>query len=222
MTFPPQRTVRGFALAELLICTVIFGLLTGLCFYAAASGFRLFTHGTGRQALQRDTRAVFAWLQRDLGLSNLVRCQTSEHQVGGYRKDTLAVVGMSSWQEPIVTDPLELPAWDRLIVYQVTPLGVLDRVSFEAGALGLAVPLQATGVVSGLARVEAASVAPRDRRRLSDSVRTFAVTLDRSRNTAVLDLVLQGATIDGGTGRARNEVLQIQTTITPRNTWPRL
>ena len=182
----------------------------------------MFTHGTGRQALQRDTRAIVAWLQRDLGLSNLVRCKTSEHVSGGYRKDSLALVGMSSWQEPIVTDALELPAWDRVIVYLVSDKGALDRISFEAGALGLAVPLDLAGVVSGLSRAEARSSPPRDRRQLSDSVRTFSITLDQSRNTAVLDLVLQTATIDGGGGQVRQEVLQIQTSITPRNTWPRL
>ena len=216
------RRHLGFALSELLVCTVIFSILTGLCFYAAASGFRMFTHGTSRQALQRDTRAIIAWLQRDLGLSNLFRCKTSEHVAGGYRKDSLALVGMSSWQEPIATDALELPAWDRLIVYLVTPKGALERISFEASALGLPVPLDYASVASGLSQAEAKSSPPRDRRQLSDSVRTFSVTLDQSRNTAVLDLVLETATVDGGSGKARKEVLQIQTTLTPRNTWPRL
>ncbi len=212
----------GFALAELLLCTAIFAILTGLCFYVAITGFQLFNQSTARQTLQRDTRAIFSWLQRDVGLSNLVRCVVSTHQTGDVSKDTLALAGLSNWQQPIATDPLGLPAWNTVVVYQATPQGELHRYSFDAASAGLTVPLEKTDIANGLRQAEGGGLQYRDRRHLTNNVRSFSVSLNEARNTAVFNLILETTTRGVGAGKPRQEVLQLRTTISPRNTWPRL
>lgn len=214
----------GFQLTELLLSALLFGLVVGLCFYSAAAGFRIFTQTTGRQSLQRDARAIFAWLQRDVGVSNLVRCRSAARPVGGDRRDVLAVVGLDSWQ-PIPADSMGLPAWNRVIVYEATAnsRGVMLRYLFEP-ASGTPVPLQANAVqdmLNGYLTV-AGALDPLDQRRLSSSVRSFAVELSEARNTAVFNLVLSEETVQAGGGQSRTEVLEVRTTVFPRNTWPRL
>lgn len=212
----------GFALAELLVCITIFALLTGLCLYVAVTGFQIFNQSTARQALQRDTRAIFSWLQRDVGLSNLVRCVVSPHRTGDDSKDALALAGLSNWQQPLATDPLGLPAWNTVVIYQATSQGELHRYSFDATSAGLTVPLEKADVASGLRQAEGGGLQYHDRRHLTNHVRSFSVTLNEARNTAVFDLVLETSTRGVGAGQPRKEVLQLQTTISPRNTWPRL
>lgn len=218
-----SEATRGFQLAELLVSVLIFGIVASICAYAAASGFRTFANTTSRQTLQRDARAIFAWLQRDVGLSNLVRCQRIARPIDSDRRDVLAVAAMDSWQQPIAVDPLGLPRWDRLVVYMATPnaQGQLLRQQYDP----VAIPLSAgdvtdmldtivNGAVGGLVQTE--------QRRLTGSLCSFSVELSEARNTAVFDLILSDATVNGGGGGERTEVLQVQTTIFPHNTWPRL
>ncbi len=203
---------------------VIFALVVGICFAAAVAGFRIFAQTNSRQSLQRDARAIFAWLQRDVGLSNLVRCRTRSRVAGGEHRDLLAVAALDSWQQPLSVDPLGLPAWDRLVVYEATQnsQGYMIRHLFRP-MTGVAVPLQPESVTAMLDAFEVpGALDPVDQRRLSSSVRSFRVELSEARNTAVFGLVLSEATVEGGSGGSRNEVLEVQTTIFPRNTWPRL
>lgn len=213
---------RGFQLAELLISAFIFSIIAGICAYAATTGFRIFANTNGRQSLQRDARAIFAWLQRDVGLSNLLRCDRIARPIGSDRRDVLAVAAMDSWQQPILTDPLGLPRWNRLVVYTATPnaRGQLLRQLYDPTT----VPLDASDVQSMLDTIvngPVGGLTPTDQRRLTGSLRSFSVELSDARNTAVFDLILTEATAGAVSGR-RNEVLQVQTTIFPHNTWPRL
>jgi hypothetical protein len=223
------RQQHGFQLAELLMSILIFSLVLGVCMYAASAGFRMFAEGSSRQVLQRDARAIFTWLRRDVGLSNLIRCQRVKRLkdgIGPDRRDVLGVAAMDSWQQPLAVDELGLPAWNRLVVYMATPNqnGLLLRQSYQPSG-AYSAPLDANEVsamVGGIANGPVGAFNVKDQRRLSGSVRSFAVELSESRNTAVFDLILTEATVEGGSGRARDEVLQIQTTIFPHNTWPRL
>lgn len=218
---PSRLSQKGFQLAELLVCVTIFSLVGGLCFYAAASGFRLFAQTTSRQALQRDARAIIAWLQRDLGLSNLMRCHTVARDEGAHRRDGLAVVALDSWQEPLPLDALSLPAWNRIVVYAATrgPKGLLMRQQYLPNAPP---PLTAQDVRDTLGPALGGTLNPLEQRRLSGAVQSFSVELVERSNAARIDLTLREETVEGGSGQAREEVLQVQTTITPRNTWPRL
>lgn len=214
------RLSSGFQMVELLISVTIFVLVVGLCFYAASAGFRIFAHTTSRQSLQRDSRAIFTWLQRDVGLSNLIRCHSVQRDNLGDRRDALAVAAMDSWQQPIATDSLGLPRWDQLVVYVATrePQGRLLRQEFTPTII----PLQPSNVVSMLGSAIGGTLNSEDQRRLSGSVKSFSVELSEARNRAVFDLILTEITVDAGGGRPRVESLQVQTTIFPRNTWPRL
>jgi hypothetical protein len=223
----PGRLRRpGFQLAELLVSVFIFAIVVGICFYAAAAGFRIFAHTTGRQTLQRDARAIFAWLQRDVGLSNLVRCDREARPTGSDRRDVLAVAALDSWQQPIAVDSLGLPAWNRVVVYQaMSSRNILLRQLFSPATSPIPTPLEFATVDDIVDKIVDGTVGvynPIDQRRLTSSLRSFSVELSEPRNTAVFNLILSEATVEGGSGRARNEVLQVQTTIFPRNTWPRL
>jgi hypothetical protein len=185
-----------------MLAVFIFALVVGVCFYAAAAGFRIFSNTTGRQTLQRDARAIFAWLQSDLGVSNLVRCQRVSRPVGPDRRDVLAVAAVDSWQ-PVPVDSMGLPAWNRVIIYEATPndRGLMLRYLFGP-TTATPVPLQASSILSMLEQylTVAGALNPLDQRRLSGSVRSFAVELSEARNTAVLNLVLSEQTVHAGGG----------------------
>lgn len=209
-------------MAELILSIGIFALVGTVCFYAASSGFRIFANASGRQVLQRDARAIFTWLQRDVGLSNLVRCSQVSRETGGHRRDGLGVVAMDSWQQPMLVDTLGLPAWNRVVAYVATqdPRGLLLRQLYRPSAAAL--PLQQDAVQGALGQAVAGTASALDQRRLSGGVESFKVELSEARNAVVFDLVLKEATVQAGGGQARQETLQVQTTIYPRNTWPRL
>ena len=217
-----RRRSGGFSLTELVLCSAIFSLLTALCLLLAVRGFAMFEQSNARQSLQKDARAIFSWLQRDVGLSNLVRCVVSAQTVEGAAHDTLAVVGMASWQQPVTSDALGLPAWNSVVVYQSTPDGLLFRSYCEASAAGLSVPLVRSEVATALQQAVHGSLPYRDRRQLSSSIAHFAVVLDEGRNSAHVDLMLRTTTRGVGADTQRGEVLQLNSMITPRNTWPRL
>ena len=217
---------KGFQLAELLLSVFIFSFVGGLCFLAAASGFRVFNHTSGRQALQRDARAIFTWLQRDVGLSNLLRCERVERITGSDRRDSLAVAAMNSWQQPLRVDSLGLPEWNRVVVYHTTSSATPGRLVRQVYIPSSSdIPLQFQTVSQLLTQVvteTAGAVAPADQRRLSGSIRSFSISKLESSNKLDFSLTLQESTVDAGGGQPRLETLQVETTIYPRNTWPRL
>ncbi len=218
-----RRTATGgFQVAELILSIGIFALVGTVCFYAASSGFRIFANASGRQVLQRDARAIFTWLQRDVGLSNLVRCSSVAREEAGHRRDGLAVAAMDSWQQPLLVDSLGLPAWNRMVAYVATrdARGLLLRQLYLPD--GATLPLQHEAIAAMLEPALAGTLTPLDQRRLSGGVESFSVELSEPRNTVVFDLVLKEATVQAGGGQSRQETLQVQTTIYPRNTWPRL
>ncbi len=214
-----RRAVRGFQAAELLIASVIFLLISLVCFFAAAAGFRIFTQTTSRQILQRDARAIFAWLQRDAGMTNLLLCAREQRtSIDGHRIDSLGIAAMDSWQEPIALDFNGLPAWNRVISYVVNSPGsgpgtLLRQVRSPGGAT---IPLTETDVSTILSSSSPAT----DQRRLSGAIRSFAVEVSVHRELLIFEMVLEELTVSGGSGRQRSEVLELQTVIRPQNTWP--
>ncbi len=211
----------GFQMAELLVASMVFLLLSGLCFYAASAGFRLFAQTTSRQVLQRDARALFAWLQRDAELTNLVLCSVDRQtSVEGYPRTRLGMPTLNSWSEPITVDDNGVPRWDRVVCYTVTEQlgrpGILFRQ--VKGPQGEPLPLTADGVRAVLGSFDQ----PQDQRRLSGSIRSFEVDISLARDLLVFDVVLEDETVSGGTGQTRSEILEFQTVLRPQNTWPRL
>ena len=130
-----DRGDRGTTIAELLVVSLIFSMILGVCMYATVSGFRMFQQAGSRHQLQRETAAIFAWLQRDLEVTNLVRCVTESRTSGIDNRDKLGIVGLGSWQEPIAKDALGHPDWDKVIIYSATrdpEAGQLVRQSVDA------------------------------------------------------------------------------------------
>lgn len=203
----------------------IFSLIMGLCFFAASFAFRLFAQTTSRQSLQRQARAIFSWLGQDLSLTNMVRCAHDAQNFGSDRRDSVAIVGMASWQAPIDVDSLKLPKWNSAIVYRATldsPGRFLRQTLTPPHDQ---IPLQFPTVSTYLAASAGGTTPPGvavEQRQLADSVQSFSIELNQSLDCAVITLSLTDKTVQATTGNRRTEALEVQTTVYPRNTWPRL
>lgn len=207
----------GTTIAELLVVSLIFSLVLGICMFATVSGFRMFKQAGARQQLQREASAIFAWLQRDLEVTNLVRCVTESRTSGIDNRDKLGIVGMGSWQEPIDTDALGHPDWDKVIIYSATrdsESGLLVRQAIDTpgGA-------NADTVRSFMADGAAADA---DLRRLAGGVKIFRAVKAVEEESFLIDLVLVQDTAQTGTGGTRREVFEVQTSVRPRNTFPKV
>ena len=209
---------RGTTLAELLVVSLIFSMVLAICMFAAVTGFRMFEQTNARQQLQRDASAVFAWLQRDLEVSNLLLCHTEERTSGADNRDKLGLVGLSSWQEPIAKTALGYPDWNRVIVYSATrdpEAGLLLRQSIEP-----------PGGIIGISTVQDfmtdAVLSNSDMRRLASGVKSFRAARAVSEESIRIDLMLTKVTVQTGTGGERREVFEVQTSVRPRNTFPKI
>jgi hypothetical protein len=211
-----DRRQRGTTIAELLVVSLIFSLILGVCMYATVSGFRMFEQAGSRHQLQREAAAIFAWLQRDLEVTNLVRCVTESRTSGIDNRDKLGIVGLGSWQEPIAKDALGHPDWDKVIIYSATrdpEAGQLVRQSIDAPG-GVTADTVRTFMVDGAALGA-------DLRRLAGGVKIFRTVKAVEEESLLIDLVLVQNTVQTGTAGTRKEVFEVQTSVRPRNTFPK-
>lgn len=214
-----RRSPRGLGLAETLVVCFIFTLISGLCVLASITGFRMFSQTNARQALQRDAGAVFAWLERDIESSNLTFNVVESRMVDTNHRDRLAVGGLGSWTEPIKTDGMGHPAWDRVVVYEATREtedGQLLRKVTDVAASRL--PLTTATVVDIMTNVGSTF----DVRRLAGGVRNFEVIKSVGLESVQVKMILTQRTTEVGSHNARTEVLEVQSSVRPRNTFPRL
>jgi len=211
-----DRRQRGTTIAELLVVSLIFSLILGICMFATVSGFRMFEQAGSRHQLQREAAAIFAWLQRDLEVTNLVRCVTETRTSGIDNRDKLGIVGLGSWQEPIAKDALGHPAWDKVIIYSATrdpEAGQLVRQSVDA-------PGGATADTVRTFMIDGAALGA-DLRRLAGGVKIFRTVKAVEEESLLIDLVLVQNTVQTGTAGTRKEVFEVQTSVRPRNTFPK-
>lgn len=226
MTWPTKPSkLKGFQLGELLVSIFVFSLVSAICFYTASSAFRIFANANSRQSLQRDAQAIASWLQHDLSTTNLMRSKLLARDSSGDRRDALAAVAMSSWRQPIATDSLNLPAWDRAVVFIATldQPGKLLRQSLLPN--GNPIPIQApqvTGILNDTVNGAFPYNQIENQRKLSGAIKSFAAEIVPAFNSIAIDLVLTEPTVHGGSGQARRETLEIHTSVVPHNTWPRL
>lgn len=213
------RNHRGLGLVEMLVVCFIFVSILGICVAATLTGFRMFGQSNARQQLQRDAGAVFAWLQRDLESSNLLRCVSEERVIDSSHRDRLGLVSLETWQEPIRKDALGRPEWDQVIVYSATRdpgSGQIVRQSIKAPST--LIPVTSSGV-SDL--MNAPGGGGGDLRRLAGGVKSFKVERALPEESMKFTLILSKDTQEIGSGN-RIEVLEVQTSIRPRNTFPQL
>lgn len=213
------RNHRGLGLVEMLVVCFIFVSILGICVGATLTGFRMFNQTNARQQLQRDAGAVFAWLQRDVESSNLLRCVAEERLTDSGNRDRLGLVTLGSWQEPIRKDALGRPEWDQVIVYSATRdpgSGRILRQSIQAPSA--LIPVTSEGV-SDL--MKASGPGGGDLRRLAGGVKSFVAERSIPDESVKFTLILSKDTQEIGSGN-RTEVLEVQTSIRPRNTFPQL
>jgi hypothetical protein len=210
---------RGTTIAELLVVSLIFSIILGICMFATITAFRMFQQTNARQQLQRDAAAIFAWMQRDLEVSNLNLTVGESRTSGTDDRFRIGMVGMADWEEPILRDSIGHPAWNRVIVYSATrdpDTGLLVRQSVNVPG-GLAVN---AGTVSDLMKDSATQDA--DLRRLASGVKIFRASPSMANESVQIELVLTQQTSQLGTGGQRREVLEIQTSVRPKNTFPKI
>lgn len=207
---------------ELLIAITVFTLVLLVSMYAAVSGFRMFGHTNVRQQLQRDSASVFAWLRQDLESTNLLRCFVRHREVSGNDRDCLGAVGMESWREPILKDVLGHPKWDRVLVYTATreDKGHLFRRVLVPDAAR--VPLSKQDVINLLDGSLKGTYPVHDQRRLASGLKVFKVEHSREAESLFFTMKISQTVLNAGSGQPKAEVLEVQTAIYPRNTFPRL
>jgi len=229
--------LKGFTLIESLVTIAVLGglvLVIFAVFQVGATGFRV---GTNRLDLQGDLRRLMAPLRKDL--------QNSSFQSTSFVSQSINVPSRPPRPNPTVTvqrDGLSmngllqpedddsynkdsgLPIWDCYICYFATldqPDGKLVRMVLRDPSHDvLSRPLNL-----GPADLSSANrdLLQNNLKVLSDQMMEFGVTLDQSNQLVRLHLRLRskiGHQMMGG--RSLVEILEIQTTINPANTNPRL
>lgn len=214
---------RGLALIELLVAMTMFTVVLGLCLFAAVTGFRMFGQTNIRYRLQRDGNAVFAWLRKDIESTNLLKCKVVERTSGTERRDSLGVVGLDSWQEPINLTSHGEPNWNRLVLYTATRdpgSGQLLRQVHSPSPAD--VPLTFVDIEFVMPRILDGSESVFDQRRLAGGIVNFAVNRSLIDQSLHFTVKLSQSSVESGAGRPRAEVLELQTAIHPRNTIPKI
>ena len=228
---------RGFSLLESLVTIAVLGgliVVVFAVFRVGATGFRV---GTNRLDLQGDLRRLMAPLRRDL--------QNSSFQSTSFVSQSLTVAARPPSPIPTVTvqrdglsmngllEPEDddsyhqtsgLPIWDCYLCYFATldqPDGKLVRMVLKDSSRDvLSRPLNLGPADLSLSNKD---LIQNNLKVLSDQIMDFGVTLDQSNQLVRLHFRLRskiGHQMMGG--RSLVEILEIQTTINPANTNPRL
>ncbi|MFN8610519.1 MAG: prepilin-type N-terminal cleavage/methylation domain-containing protein [Vulcanimicrobiota bacterium] len=228
---------RGFTLLESLVTIAVFGGLVVFLFGVFSVGASGFKVGTNRLELQSEMRRVLTPLRKDLQNSSFqtmssVAVSTNVPQNPPFpspgldvQRDGICMNGLRNLNsESSYDSETGLPVWDCFICYFGTldsPDGKMVRMllrdpshdvvgtprSLSAGDLSLSNP----DLLNGGVKV------------LSDELMEFGVSLDNSNQLVRLHLKLRSkAGHQQMGGRSLVEVLEIQTTVDPINTHPRL
>jgi len=214
---------QGLALLELLVAITIFTAILGLCLHTAVTGFRMFGQTNVRQRLQRDTGAVFSWVRRDVEATNLLLSEVVPRSAGLEPRDSVAFVGLTSWEAPLPLTSLGEPQWNQVVAYTATreePYGQLLRQSLNPAPAH--VPLSQPGVSGFQADLLNGTADLKDQRRLAGGIKAFSVARNLTDESFQFTLKVAAETVEAGGGRGREEVLEVQTAIHPRNTSPKV
>lgn len=234
---PRPAPARGFTLLESLVTMAVLGGLIVVVFAVFRVGATGFKVGTNRLDLQGDLRRLMAPLRKDL--------QNTSFQSTSFVSQSLSVparppnlnptvtvqrdgLSMNGLLQPEDSDSYDkdsgLPIWDCYLCYFVTldqPDGKLVRMVLKDPSRDvLSRPLN---LGPGDLSSSNGNLIQNNLRVLSDQMMDFGVTLDQSNQLVRLHLRLRskvGHQMMGG--RSLVEILEIQTTINPANTNPRL
>lgn len=222
----------GFSLLEVVLaCSLLVLVMTG-SFFFFRMGSRGFTSAIAKNGAVGDLQRATRILQREVELTHLysasVTSRTVDTSKGSFRRDGLAVVGLSSWREAGNFEVgSQLPKWDRWSIFYATEeeLGRLYRVEIERKPpSGKFYPVAPLAGLTGYLKNDPLAVEDALRvTRLCDGVREFSAELDSSSQLIKMRLVLFS---DQGLKMTSNKrvdgILETEYEIAPSNTFPEL
>ncbi len=233
-----QAAVRGFTLLESLITIAVLGGLVLVVFAVFEVGVTGFKVGGNRLDLQGDLRRVLTPMRKDLqnssyqsvsmlavSAANIPLKPPGATPSTTVERDGLCMNGLRNPQDDDSYDSDSgLPIWDCFVCYfatQDSPDGKMVRMLLRDPSHDtLSVPHPLSPGDLSLANPD---LLANNIKVLSDQVMEFGVTLDPSNQLVRLHLKLRskiGHQQMGG--RSLVEVLEIDTTVDPANTNPRL
>lgn len=229
---------RAFTLLESLVTIAVLGGLVLVVFAVFEVGVTGFRVGGNRLDLQGDLRRVLTPLRKDLqnsSFQSLSMVTVSAYNIPlkppaaspavTVQRDGLCMNGLRNTQDDDSYDADSgLPVWDCFICYFASldaPDGKMLRMMLKDPSRNtLSVPRSLASSDLSLSNPD---LLANNIRVLSDQVMEFGVTLDPSNQLVRLHLKLRskvGRQQMGG--RSLVEVLEIETTVDPANTNPRL
>ncbi|MBN9413980.1 MAG: prepilin-type N-terminal cleavage/methylation domain-containing protein [Candidatus Eremiobacteraeota bacterium] len=229
---------RGFTLLESLITIAVMGGLVLMVFAVFEVGVTGFKVGGNRLDLQGDLRRVLTPLRKDLQNSSFQSVSTvsvtadniplkppNPSPAATVQRDGLCMNGLRNSQDDDSYDNVSgLPIWDCFVCYfatQDSPDGKMVRMLLRdpsRDTLGIPRPLSPSDLSLSNPDLLASNV-----RVLSDQIMEFGAVLDPANQLVRLHLKLRskvGRQQMGG--RSLVEILEIETTVDPANTNPRL
>lgn len=211
---------------EMSIAAFTFLIIFGVGVVAVSRGMHIHAEASVKQSLQREIKAISAFLEADGSKTNFFRTLNEPRTTssGDKKRDALAMVGMNSWQGDIALDALGLPAWDNLITYVATrdDKGSLIRQVVRPAAT----PIRDTDMPALMATALSGTLNAGDtllnEKTLSKSVDQFFIETDASLGILTCEIALKESVVKPDGLGSQDEVLNVRIVIFPQNTWPRL
>lgn len=236
-----MRPRAGFTLLEALIVVVVLGGLIVTVFSVFTVGVSGFKLGTARLDLQGEMRRVMNPLRQDLRNSSFQSASflTVNRNVpanppnatpqAAVNRDGLSFNGLQNMLNDASYDATGFPKWDCYIVYFATldepdgkmvRLALRDPSDLSSSECTLSVPRPLSNGDLSLSNPQLLN---NNIRVLSSQVMDFQVSLDQANQLVAIKLRLRSPVGRMELGRRSTvEVLEIQTSVRPANTFPRL
>lgn len=220
---------RGFSLAEAMVVCAVLGVVFTGAFLLFTMGYRAFYRAELRSGIQGDARRVKAVLERDVRLTHFASIGVVERNVTTsdgiqVRRDGVAMVALSDWNNSSNFSAGVSPLWDRYSIFYATSgdLGKLIHQEIEpGGVLAALVPYPVLG--SNLNEDPDANADVYSSGVLCENVLEFKLERDEARQLLNVNLRLRGR--QGSTmlsGQTVDESHEVVLSLRAWNTFPEL
>lgn len=224
---------RAFSLLELTMSCALLSLFFLAIFVVFERGFYGYSTASKRMDSVSEMQAIVSRLESDselatLGGSQVIDTRTAnvvlDSGTAAYPRHIVCLPGLGDWSNPLrFDDESGLPIWDRYLIYHAEltqDSAALVRVELEPPTFGghgwaglsqyvLAFPNQAPGRGAAVGDGQV-----RSRRALTNHLLAFAA----SKTTTALSFTIRlRSRTKGATGPARDEVLEAQVRVAPKN-----
>ena len=222
---------RGFSLLEMILSTLMLGLLTGMLFLAFRDGTRAFNNLNLRQGLEGEARRCSNVLEQQLRQSDLSCCEAintpSRQRLGvsgaTISRDGVSYVTLSNWWDSTLFSSQGRPQWNQYEVIYATLYnpGQLVRQIYRPPGSPYQMSLPGFTALAMLNDDPADNTAARETHILSKSVEDFQIAVDGSQASLDIRLILTDRQpLRAGSNRASQERLQMDLTLKMNNTQP--